>query len=205
MPLLEQASTFGGSLDRLFLLFFIICASVLVLVTGLIVFFVIRYRQDRNPEPEDIEGNLGLELAWTAIPTALFLMMFYFGWTNYWEMRSPPGDAMVVRVEGRQWVWSFEYPDGRKTEELYLAIGRPVKLELRSRDVLHGFYIPAFRVKMDVVPGKVNYLWFNPTLPGTFDIQCTVICGTNHSYMLSKAHVLSEEDFKKWYFSSPAE
>jgi cytochrome c oxidase subunit 2 len=134
------------------------------------------------------------------VPLLLFLSMFYFGWTNFAYMRNPPRDAMVIEVTARQWAWNFKYPNGKRSDELYVALDRPVKVELHSQDVLHGFAIAAFRVKEDVVPGRNNFLWFSPTLLGTFDIQCTVMCGVDHSRMLSKVHVLSEDDFKRWYF-----
>jgi cytochrome c oxidase subunit 2 len=195
-----QATGLGEAVDKVFLFTFAVSVAVLVLVTSLIVYFVFRYSRARNPKPTDIEGNLPLEIGWTVATLAIFLVMFYFGWTEFVKMRNPPRDAMVVQVTARQWAWSFEYPNGRRSDELYLALDRPVKLELRSQDVLHGFYIAPFRVKSDVVPGKVNYLWFTPSLLGAFDIQCTVICGANHSYMLSKVHVVPEEEFRAWYF-----
>lgn len=196
----DQASAFSSKVDAIFLASFIASAVILLGIAAVIVYFVVRYSRANNPEPEDIEGNLVLEIVWTLIPTVLFLVMFYFGWTRFQEMRAPPADSMVVKVVGRQWAWSFQYPDGRWSDELYVALGRPVKLELQSQDVLHGFSIAAFRVKSDVIPGRSTYVWFSPSLLGTFDIQCTVICGVSHSYMLSKAHVLREDDFRAWYF-----
>ena len=197
---LDQASAASSQVDAIFMASFIVSAVVLLAITAVIIYFVLRYSRKNNLKPVDIEGNFWLELVWTLIPTVLFLVMFYFGWTRFREMRTPPSDAMVVKVVGRQWAWSFQYPDGRWSDELYVALNRPVKLELHSKDVLHGFYIAAFRIKSDVVPGKVNYLWFSPTLVGAFDIQCSVICGVSHTYMLSKVHVLQEDDFKAWYF-----
>ena len=120
-------------------------------------------------------------------------------------LRQVPRDAMVVKVIARQWAWAFVYPNGKQTNELYLALDRPVKIELESSDVVHGFFIPAFRVKQDAVPGKRNYTWFAPTALGSYDIQCTVICGVSHTYMLSKARVLPEADFKDWSFGDAAE
>lgn len=198
--LLESASAFSVQVDRIFLAAFAAAVAILLGITAAIVYFTVRYSRGRNPSPTDIEGHFWLEAAWTAIPTAVFLVLFYFGWTSFREMRNPPADAMAVKVVGKQWSWSFQYPDGRWSSELYAALGRPLKLELQSADVIHGFFIPAFRVKSDVVPGKSNYLWFTPSLLGAFDIECTVICGVSHTYMLSKVRVLSEEDFKAWYF-----
>jgi len=109
---------------------------------------------------------------------------------------------MVVKVTGRQWTWAFEYPNGKRTDSLYAAINRPMKLEVRSADVIHGFYIPAFRLKVDAVPGRTNSTWFQPTRLGTYDIQCTVMCGVNHSAMLSHVSTVTEAEFKAWYFGS---
>lgn len=200
MSIFEAASNLGGKVDTVFLYTFALCVAVLLIVTALVVYFTVRYSRKRNPKPVDIEGDVRLEIAWTVIPLILFLAMFYFGWTNFRQMRNPPSDAMVVEVIAKKWEWTFKYPNGKITRELFAALDRPIKLELHSRDVLHGFYIAAFRVKSDVVPGKVNFVWFSPTLLGTFDIQCTVICGVKHSYMLSRVHVVPEAAFKTWYF-----
>jgi len=200
MPFLTRPLSIADRVDAVFLYIFVLSAAFLVFITVLMVYFTVRYSRKRNPTPVDIEGNLWLETTWTLVPLVLFLSMFYFGWTNFAYMRNPPRDAMVVEVTARQWAWNFKYPNGKRSNELYVALDRPVKLELHSQDVIHGFYIAAFRVKEDVVPGRNNFLWFSPTLLGTFDIQCTVICGVDHSKMLSKVHVLSVEDFKEWYF-----
>jgi len=200
MPGLEQASSAAERVDSVFLFIFALSALFLVFITFLMIYFVIRYSKKRNPKARDIEGHFGLEVTWTLVPLVLFLAMFYYGWTNFEYLRNAPDDAMVIKVTGRQWAWDFEYPNGKQTEELYLALDRPVRLEIRSVDVIHGFYVPAFRIKMDAVPGKANYTWFTPTRLGSFDIECSVICGTSHGYMLSKAVVVPEEEFTAWYF-----
>jgi len=200
MPIIPQASSAAGRVDSVFFFILVLCVAVLVLITTALIYFVIRYNRKRHPKGEDIEGHTWLEIVWTAIPTVLFLVMFYFGWTNFSYMREVPRDAMVIQVTGRQWAWSFMYPNGRQTKNLYLALDKPVKLELRSADVIHGFFVPAFRIKEDVVPGKANYTWFAPTQLGSFDIECTVICGVSHADMLAKAIVVSVDDFESWYF-----
>jgi cytochrome c oxidase subunit 2 len=199
MPIAPQASNVSGGVDSVFLFIFVLSAAFLILITATIIFFVVKYSRKRHPRGEDIEGNTWLEIAWTAIPTVLFLLMFVYGWTNYRYMREVPREAMEIQVTGRQWAWSFQYPNGKQTSNLYLAVDKPVKLELHSLDVIHGFFIPAFRVKQDVVPGKNNYTWFVPTQLGSFDIECTVICGVSHAIMLSKAVVIPVEDFEKWF------
>jgi len=200
MPIVPEASTAAGGVDAVFLYIVALSVAFLLLITLLMVYFVIKYSRKRHPRGEDIEGHAGLEVAWTVIPTLLFLTMFYFGWTNYDYMRSAPRDAMVINGTARQWAWSFDYPNGKRTTDLVLALNRPVKVELRSLDVIHGFYVPAFRVKEDAVPGRQNYTWFTPTLLGTYDVECTVICGVNHANMLAKAFVVPVSDFEKWYF-----
>lgn len=201
MPFLRPPLSIADRVDDVFLYIFILSVAFLIFITALMIYFVLKYNRKRNPTPVDIEGHPGLEIAWTLTPLLLFLSMFYFGWTNFHYMRNPPRDAMVIEVTARQWAWSFKYPNGKRADELYVALNRPVKLELRSQDVLHGFYISAFRIKQDVVPGTTNFTWFAPTLLGTFDIQCTVMCGLRHSYMLSKVHVLPEDEFRAWYFA----
>jgi cytochrome c oxidase subunit 2 len=200
MPFLPSASSVAGSVDSVFFAIVGVSVAALVFITVVMVYFVIKYGRKRHPRGEDIEGNTMLEIVWTVTPLVLFLGMFYFGWTNFNYMRSVPRDAMVVTVTARQWAWSFTYPNGKHTVELFLALGKPVKMELVSLDVIHGFYVPAFRIKEDVVPGKRNYTWFAPTLLGRFDIECTVICGVNHANMLSKAVVVPVSEFEAWYF-----
>lgn len=200
MNLLPQASTFATRADQLFLYVFAISLAFLVLITGMMVYFVIRYSKKRHPKAEQIHGHTGLEITWTLVPLALFLAIFYFGWTNYDYAQRAPRDAMVVQVTGRQWTWTFKYPNGKQTSKLYAVINRPMKLEVGSSDVVHGFYIPAFRLKTDATPGRTNTTWFQATELGSFDIQCTVICGVDHSLMLSTVEVVNEDEFKAWYF-----
>jgi cytochrome c oxidase subunit 2 len=200
MPFFQQASNLAESVDWVFFFIFSLSAAFLIGITTLMLYFVVKYRKTKHPKGKDIHSHGVLEFVWTATPTVLFLVMFYFGWTNYNLMLSVPRDAMVITTEARQWAWSFTYPNGKKTTELYLALDKPVKLELRSLDVIHGFFVPAFRIKEDVVPGRQNYTWFAPSRLGSFDIQCTVICGVNHAKMLSKAIVVPVSEFEDWYF-----
>jgi cytochrome c oxidase subunit II len=202
MSILPQASTFASRADQVFLGVFLVSLAFLVFITGLMIYFVVRYARRRHPKAEQIEGHVGLEITWTIVPLGLFLAIFYFGWTNYDYGRRAPRDAMVVRVTGRQWSWSFQYPNGKQTSKLYAALNRPMKLQIHSADVIHGFYVPAFRIKADAVPGRTNTTWFQATELGSFDIECTVICGVDHSAMLSQVEVIREDDFKAWYFGS---
>jgi cytochrome c oxidase subunit 2 len=197
---MTQASTGAHRADVIFLYILALSVFLLLGITATMIYFVIRYSRKRNPTASQIHGSTWLEVTWTLVPLAVFIGIFYFGWTNYEYMANAPSDAMVVQVTGRQWNWSFEYPNHKQSGILYATLGRPMKLEVRSLDVIHGFFIPAFRLKIDAVPGRVNTAWFDPTVAGSYDIECTVICGVDHSNMLSKAVVVSEAEFKRWYF-----
>ena len=200
MEWMKQASTSAQKSDAVFFFVFGLSLLFLIFITALMIFFVIRYSKKRHPKAEQIEGHVGLEILWTTIPLVLFLAIFYYGWTNYEYMRLAPRDSMVVKVTARQWSWSFEYPNGKQSKVLYAPLARPMKLEVRSADVVHGFFVPSFRLKIDAVPSRANTTWFEATKPGAYDIECTVICGVDHSLMLSKVVVVSEEEFKAWYF-----
>ncbi|MCI0494486.1 cytochrome c oxidase subunit II [candidate division KSB1 bacterium] len=181
--------------------YFILAISIvlLLLITFLMVFFVIKYHRKRNKEPKNIEGNIWLEITWTVIPTILVLGMFYYGWIGYKMMRDVPEDAMVIDVTGRMWSWLFEYENGVETDTLYVPLNQPIRVNLKSQDVLHSFYIPAFRVKHDVVPGNTQgYVWFQPNDLGSYDVLCAEYCGQQHAYMTTKVVVLPEGEFQAW-------
>jgi cytochrome c oxidase subunit II len=200
MPFFQQASSAAGKVDTVFISIAALCVAFLIFITATIIFFIFKYNRKKHSKGEDIEGNLWLEITWTFIPLVLFMGMFFYGWTNFDYMRRVPRDAMVITAFARQWAWSFSYPNGKRTTELIVALDKPVKIELRSLDVIHGFYIPAFRIKEDVVPAKNNFTWFTPTQLGSFDIECTVICGVGHAEMLSKVIVVPQSEFETWYF-----
>jgi len=189
----------GRIVENVFLYIAAIAVFLLILITFLMVYFVIRYRRNRNPKPEDIEGNLWLEITWTIVPTILVMTMFYYGYTGFSTLKKIPEGAMKVRVIARQWSWLFEYENGIKANELKVPAGKPINLLLTSQDVIHSFYMPAFKIKQDAVPGMVNHLWFKPTEVGTYDVLCAEYCGLQHSYMLTKVAVVPEEEFNQWY------
>ncbi|HEX9973954.1 MAG TPA: cytochrome c oxidase subunit II [bacterium] len=187
--------------------YFILAISIvlLVLITFLMVFFVIKYHRKRNKEPQNIEGNIWLEITWTVIPTLLVLSMFYYGWIGYKLMKDVPEDAMAINVTGRMWSWLFEYENGVQTDTLYVPIDKPIRINLKSQDVIHSFYIPAFRVKHDAVPGNTQgYVWFQPKELGKYDVLCAEYCGQQHAYMKTKVVVLSENEFQVWLASKAA-
>jgi cytochrome c oxidase subunit 2 len=201
MPIIPQASSAAGRVDSVFLFILVLCVGFLVCITAALIYFVIKYNRKKHLQAKDIEGNAWIETVWTVVPAVLFLVMFFYGWTNFSYMREVPREAMAIQGTARQWAWDFKYPNGKRSSELILAVDKPVKMELQSLDVIHGFFIPAFRIKEDVVPGKENYTWFVPTQLGSFDIECTVICGVSHANMLAKATVVPVSDFESWYFS----
>lgn len=172
---------------------------LLIGITVVMIFFVIKYRRSRNPEPSDIRDNVVLEIFWTLIPTLIALSMFYLGWTSYIGLRAVPEDAMQVEVTGQMFSWLFTYDNGKETEnELVVPLGKSVKLNVSSTDVIHSLYIPAFRVKIDAVQGMKTYAWFQADALGEYDIQCTEYCGTGHSAMTAKLRIVPEKEYLEW-------
>ena len=187
---------------------FITAVSVFFLVgiTAVMVYFTIRYSRRRNPKPEDVHGHTLLEIVWTVIPTLLAFGMFWYGWVGYKFMKEVPADAVEITVTGRMWSWLYEYDNGVETDVLNVPVGKPVKLNMRSLDVIHSYYIPAFKVKQDVVPGVDGlFLWFTARETGEYDVFCAEYCGLQHSAMLSKVRVLPEADFDSWLVEEGAE
>lgn len=176
-----------------------IAVTLLLLNTGVMIYFVIRYRRKRHPQAEEVRENTALEIIWTVIPTILVLAIFFVGWKGFQYMRTVPPDAMPVKVTARQWSWTFDYANGKETGMLNVPVGKPVKLLLTSADVLHSCYIPAYRIKEDCVPGRQTYLWFLPDQIGSYDLFCTEYCGIGHSSMITKVNVMSQQDFDAWY------
>lgn len=168
-------------------------------ITIVMVYFVVRYRRSKHPVAADIRDNYPLEIVWTVIPTLIALSMFYVGWSSYLGLRQVPEDAMEVEVFAQQFSWIFVYDNDKETEnELVVPQGRAVKLNISSTDVLHSFYLPAFRVKVDAVKGMPTYAWFMADEVGEFDILCTEYCGVDHSAMVAKLKIIPEEEFETW-------
>ena len=187
------------AIDPVFMFIFGVSLVLLLGIATTMVVFVIRYRRSRSPEPtSQVSGNLWLEVVWIVLPTLMVLAMFFYGWSGYLVLRNVPKGAMEVTVTARMWSWSFTYPNGKTCNKLYVAVNKPVKVELVSRDVIHGFYLPAFRVKRDVVPGMKNHAWFVATKPGSYDLFCSQYCGTGHSTMITTVEALPEVEFAAW-------
>lgn len=180
---------------------YIVAISVVLLlgITAVMVYFVFKYHRKHGHEPVDIEENLPLEIAWIVIPTLLVLSMFYFGYNSFRETRDIPKDSFVVEVTARMWHFSFKYPNGKAADTLYVPVNKPVKLVMESVDVNHAFFIPAFRIKEDIMHGRKTFLPFTAEQIGSYDVACAEYCGLNHSTMYTKVKVISQNDFAMWY------
>ncbi|MBZ0156431.1 MAG: cytochrome c oxidase subunit II [Alphaproteobacteria bacterium] len=197
--MISEVSNTAAKVDSTFLFIVGLSVALLVLITALMLFFVIKYNRKRHPVSENIEGNLPLEIIWTVIPTVIVLAMFYYGWSDFAYIRNAPEGALPVQVTGRNWSWHFTYENGMQSDVLKVPRNKAVKLVLTSADVLHSFYIPAFRIKEDAVPGMKTRLWFIARDTGSYEIYCTEYCGTGHSHMRSKVVVLPEDEFESWH------
>jgi cytochrome c oxidase subunit II len=196
----SNLSNFAKGVDDAFLFILSISIFFLVAITIAMVVFIVRYNRKKNPVATQIHGSNILEIVWTVIPIILVLFMFYFGWKGYHPMKEQaPKNSLTIKTTARMWSWAFQYPNGKITDSLYIPVGKPVRLELNSTDVIHSLYIPSFRVKQDVVPGRHEIMWFIPEKEGRYDIFCTEYCGLQHSYMISAVNVLNDTTFNKWY------
>ena len=194
-----KASNFVQGVDTAFLVILGISFLFLIGLTVVMLLFIYKYNKKRNPKATQIEGSVKLEIIWTVVPFLLTMLMFYYGWAGWKPMQNAPKDAMEVTVYGRMWNFSFEYENGRRTDTLYLPKDRPVKLNLVAMDVLHSLYIPAFRVKQDMVPGmENNNMWFEPQKEGIYELYCAEYCGLQHSYMYSYVKVIEDSVFQTW-------
>ena len=198
-----------------------ICLIFFLINMFFMIYYVIRYRwrSDKDTTPRITHNNV-LEVVWTVIPSILLVVLFVLGYERYMDMRIAPGNSMDIYVTAQRWSWAYQYPNGTtssnsyddsvttgtiKTDEekiggqgLVVPVGRPVRLVMASNDVLHSFYIPAFRTKQDVLPNRKTVLWFQADLPGSYPVYCAEYCGTSHSRMLGMVHVKSEQDFNDW-------
>jgi len=199
MPI--DASTFGDPIDTLYL--FIVAIDVLffALIVATMVYFAWKYRRrTKFQKTSSITHNGKIEFLWSAIPAVLLIVIFLWGEIDYMKMSVPPGDAIDIRIKGQKWFWTVTYPDHPGvilTDEIIVPEGRPVRLTMTSEDVIHSFYIPAFRVKKDAVPGRYTNIWFQATRVGEYNLFCTEYCGDDHSGMIGVAKVLPWDQFEK--------
>ncbi|MGH7884769.1 MAG: cytochrome c oxidase subunit II [Thermodesulfobacteriota bacterium] len=196
----ESASNLAKNVDNITLFVTLLSVFFFVLISVFLVAFSIKYRRkSENQETAYITGNELIEIIWTVIPTILLMVIFAWGYLAFRDLKHPPADALEINVTAKQWLWQFEYFNGKKSiNDMYVQKGRPVRLIMRSEDVIHSFFVPQFRVKQDVLPVNYSQLWFTPTKTGTFDIYCAEYCGAGHSKMLGKVNVLSPEAYTRW-------
>ena len=206
MPLIpDQASNFAPHVDALMLFITAVCLFFAVAVTAAVIFFFFKYHRKSPGEiGVPIHGDMRLETAWIVIPLILAMCMFAWGAIVYVDYRRSPNDTLDVYVVGKQWMWKIQQPTGLKEiNELHVPAGRNVRLIMASEDVIHDFSIPAFRVKMDVIPGRYNTMWFRPTRPGRYRLYCSQYCGTSHAIMGGWVTVMEPADYAAW-LSGPA-
>ncbi len=193
------ANPTAQAVDNVLIYIFGFSLLLLLGITVATIYLVIKYRRSKYPEPtSDVSHSYLLETIWTVLPTLIVLSMFWYGWVNYTGLREVPEGALEVKATARMWSWTFEYPDGRRDNKLYVPVGQPVKVILNSVDVLHNFFVPAFRIKRDTVPGIESYVWFKATEPGSYDIFCAEYCGVGHSAMNTSVEALSDADYASW-------
>jgi len=196
----EQASSFAGEVDFLYMAVFWISLVFFVAIVGVMVYFCIKYRRKNgviDPQPSS-SHNTAIEILWSVLPSILLVWIFYVGAESYFNMRIPKENAEEIQVTAKQFAWVFTYPDGDTSSELHLVRDKPAKLIMQSEDVLHSFFVPAFRQKMDIVPGRYTYAYIEPTLVGQYRLSCNEYCGTGHSKMKTMAEVhLTDKDRKE--------
>ena len=201
----DQASTMAPRVDAVYFVLIGVSVFCATLISLAIIFFAFRYRRRSDLErPPEILGDLRLEILWTVIPLGFTLIMFAWGAILYFETYSPPPNALEIHVVAKQWMWKAQHPEGRsEIDELHVPLGRPIKLLLTSQDVIHDFFVPAFRIKTDVVPGRYMTVWFEASKAGAFRLFCAEYCGTLHSGMLGRVVVMAPREYQNWLSSGP--
>jgi cytochrome c oxidase subunit II len=196
----ESASTMSSRVDALYFFLIGVSAFFAILIASLIVYYAVKYRR-RSPDAvgTNIHGGLALELTWTIVPFLITMVIFVWGASVFFAMSHPPAETLNVYVVGKQWMWKFQHLDGqREINELHVPVGRAVKLIMTSEDVIHDVFVPAFRVKADVLPGRYTNIWFQPTKPGRYHLFCAEYCGTRHSGMIGEVVVMEPTDYQAW-------
>jgi cytochrome c oxidase subunit II len=194
-----RASTTAGSVDALYIFLVALAAFMSVSIFIMIVVFATRFRRRKGVQAEQIEGSTPLELTWTVIPLGIFMVIFVWGAVIYFRERTPPRGATEVYVVAKQWMWKLQHEEGqREINELHVPVGRDVKMIMTSQDVIHSFYVPAFRMKQDVLPGRYTTAWFRATRPGTYHLFCAEYCGTMHSGMIGQVVVMEPAQYEAW-------
>ncbi len=200
----DVASSYAHQVDNLYAYLLGVSIFFTIAICALIIYFSVRYRrQSDSDRPEATKDGKLLEILGSVIPFVLVMVMFFWGAKLYFDARIPPKDSIEVLVTGKQWMWKLQHPNGkREINDLHVPVGVPIKLTMTSEDVIHSFYLPAFRKKMDVVPGKYTQMWFLPEKTGEFHIFCAEYCGTEHSLMVGKLVVMEQQDYAAWLAKS---
>ncbi len=197
------ASRIAGEVDSLFLYITGVTVFFFIVTQGLLIYFAFKYRKKKGEEDREtkyITSNRVLEGIWIGIPTLLVMSIFAYGYKVWDDMRTPLQHAEEIHVTAQQWLFRFKYPDGREAiNELRVPVNQPIQLTMTSKDVIHAFYIPEFRVKQDILPGRYTYVWLKPDVVGTYTVYCTQYCGMGHSNMLAKFYVMSTHEYNEWY------
>ena len=194
----EQTFAAARQVDQAFMIILGFSIFILALITVLMVVFVWKYRYTKHPVAEQIHGSALLETIWIVVPTFIVLGLFWFGWSSFKAMRTVPEGAMRIQLTSRMFSWSFEYPGGKRSSVLIAPVGVPVRIDMTSADVIHSFYVPAFRIKMDNVPGMTTHVWFQADETGEYDILCAEYCGLRHANMTTLLKVVSQEEYDEW-------
>jgi cytochrome c oxidase subunit II len=203
----QQASTMATRVDALYFFLVALATFFSLLIAGLIVYYAVKYRR-RSPDAVgvSIHGGLLLEVTWTVVPLIITMVIFVWGASVFFAMSKAPDQTLNIYVVAKQWMWKFQHLDGqREINELHVPVGRPVKLIMTSEDVIHDFFVPAFRVKADVLPGRYTNLWFEPTTPGRYHLFCAEYCGTRHSGMVGEVVVMEPTEYQVWLSGGRAE
>ncbi|MCB0702237.1 MAG: cytochrome c oxidase subunit II [Candidatus Kapaibacterium sp.] len=197
----EQTSKYVGTVDGAMLYITAFSVLMLLLITVAMIYFVIKYRASKNPIPTQYHGNAVIEVIWIVIPTIIVLSMFYYGYTDFSDLRNTKQFDEEYHVTAKMWDWDFKYDNGVITDTLYVPVGKTLKFNITSIDVLHSFYLPAFRIKEDAVPGRNGFIFITPNKTGVYDIACAEYCGVNHWDMYKKLIVMEQDEYSKWYNS----
>lgn len=198
-----EASHVARQTDLLYWALIALSGVTMLVVFVPIIFFLFKYRRGKKADRRPVHlPETPIEITWTIIPMIVFTGLFAWGANVYWTIERPPPDAMEIDVVGKQWMWKIQHPEGnREIDQLHVPLGRNIKLLIASQDVIHSFFLPAFRIKQDAVPGRYSELWFKPNKLGTFHLFCSEYCGTHHSAMVGSVIVMPPDEYQKWLMS----
>ncbi len=202
----ESASTMAREVDAIYFFSLAVSALSSLLIAAFIFFFFVKYRRRSHDEAgQQIRGSILLEVVWSVIPLVVTMVLCAWGIKVYWELVTPPEDAVEYYATAKQWMWKFQHPEGpREINQLHVPKGQKIKMLMTSEDVIHSFSVPAFRVKQDVLPGRYTEVWFEATKTGTYHLFCTEYCGAEHSKMIGSVTVLERDEYQDWLAGGPA-